>query len=97
LNVLAGGPKRLAFVGTNLAVPLTIERAERLFQALRSLPPRRLSMKVENEIWRLAALTPVEMPAGLIHLKSEFCWCDPMVEMDEDGRQITLHQHVMWN
>jgi hypothetical protein len=54
-------------------------------------------MKVENEIWHLAALTPVEMPAGLIHLKSEFCWCDPMVEMDENGRQIILHQHVMWN
>ena len=35
----------------------------------------------------LAPVAPVEMPIGLNHLDSEFCWCDPIVEMDDNGRE----------
>jgi hypothetical protein len=43
------------------------------------------------------ALLPVEMPVGLTHLDSDLCWCDPIVEVDENGRQVLLHRQVTWN
>jgi hypothetical protein len=43
------------------------------------------------------ALVPVEIPVGLTHLDSDLCWCDPIVEVDEDGEHILLHRQVTWN
>ena len=43
------------------------------------------------------ALVPVEMPVGLTHLDSDLCWCDPIVEVDEDGEHALLHRQVTWN
>jgi hypothetical protein len=43
------------------------------------------------------ALVPVEMPVGLTHLDSDLCWCDPIVEVDEDGEHVLLHRQVTWN
>jgi len=43
------------------------------------------------------ALVPVEMPVGLTHLDSDLCWCDPSVEVDDDGEHILLHRQVTWN
>jgi hypothetical protein len=43
------------------------------------------------------ALMPVEMPIGLTHLDSELCWCDPTVEVDENGEHVLLHRQVTWN
>jgi len=38
---------------------------------------------------------PVEMPVGLTHLESDFCWCDPIVEVDENGQEVVvLHGDV---
>ena len=34
------------------------------------------------------------MPVGLTHLDSELCWCDPIVEVDEDGEHTLLHRQV---
>jgi hypothetical protein len=33
----------------------------------------------------------------LIHVDSEFCWCDPMVELDENSDGIVIHREVTWN
>ena len=44
-----------------------------------------------------SALVPVEMPVGLTHLDSDLCWCDPIVEVDEAGVHVLLHQQVTWN
>lgn len=41
--------------------------------------------------------TPVEMPIGLNHIESDFCWCDPIVEADENGREVVVHRQVTWN
>jgi hypothetical protein len=30
----------------------------------------------ENHRWLYPAAVPVEMPVGLIHVDSDFCWCD---------------------
>ena len=43
------------------------------------------------------ALLPVEMPIGLTHLDSDLCWCDPIVEVDENGEHVLLHRQVIWN
>jgi hypothetical protein len=43
------------------------------------------------------ALVPVEMPVGLTHLDSHLCWCDPIVEANEDGEHVLLHRQVTWN
>ena len=43
------------------------------------------------------ALLPVEMPVGLTHLDSDLCWCDPIVEVDDDGEHVLLHRQVTWN
>jgi hypothetical protein len=50
-----------------------------------------------NPTWFYPALAPVEMPTGLSHLDSDFCWCDPIVEVDENGQEAVLHRQVTWN
>jgi hypothetical protein len=39
----------------------------------------------------------VGTPAGLSHIDSEFCWCEPMVELDDEGQLIVIHREVTWN
>ena len=51
--------------------------------------------EMDNLICR--ALLPVEIPVGLTHLDSDLCWCDPIVEVDEDGEHVLLHRQVTWN
>jgi len=50
---------------------------------------------MDNLICR--ALLPVEMPVGLTHLDSDLCWCDPIVEVDENGDHVLLHRQITWN
>jgi len=50
-----------------------------------------------NPALYLAAVAPCEMPIGLNHLDSEFCWCDPLVEMDDNDREVVIHRQVTWN
>ena len=40
-----------------------------------------------NPTWFSPALAPVEMTIGLSHLDLDFCWCDPIVEVDEERTQ----------
>lgn len=50
-----------------------------------------------NRIWFSPVIVPVEMPAGLNHLDSDVCWCDPVIELDENGHEVVLHRQVTWN
>lgn len=50
-----------------------------------------------NSSWFYPAAIPVQMPIGLKHLESDFCWCDPIIEMDENGEEAVLHRQVTWN
>ncbi|MGH7929713.1 MAG: hypothetical protein ACREQV_18175 [Candidatus Binatia bacterium] len=50
-----------------------------------------------NQTWLYPASVPVDMPVGLKHLDSDFCWCDPANEVDEDGNEDVLHRQVTWN
>jgi len=54
-------------------------------------------MKIENPTALLAALKPVDMPIGLVHFDSDFCWCDPTIEVDDYDRYIIVHRQVTWN
>jgi hypothetical protein len=50
-----------------------------------------------NRTWFYPTVVPVEMPIGLNHLDSESCWCDPIVEVDDKGREVVFHRQVTWN
>jgi hypothetical protein len=54
-------------------------------------------MMFVNRTWFTPAVVPVRMPIGLNHLDSDFCWCDPMVEIDDEGEEVVLHRQVTWN
>ena len=54
-------------------------------------------MITENRKKFFPAAVPVEMPVGLKHLDSDFCWCDPIIELDENGQEAVLHRQVTWN
>ena len=36
-------------------------------------------------------------PLQLAHINSELCWCDPILDFDEDGNQSLTHNEVTWN
>ena len=85
--------------GTSLPVDLTAARVPRCglskggggkhSPALSSQPERYRIWVCEDvgdtemETLNYPALLPVEIPVGLTHLDSDFCWCDPIVEVDE--------------
>jgi len=58
---------------------------------------RRNSMMFENQTWFYPTAAPAALPIGLNHLNSDFCWCDPVVEVDEYGKEVVLHKQVTWN
>jgi hypothetical protein len=33
----------------------------------------------------------------LAHIDSELCWCDPILNFDEDGNESLTHKEVTWN
>ena len=33
----------------------------------------------------------------LPHIDTDCCWCDPIVELTEDGEQLVIHKEVTWN
>jgi hypothetical protein len=39
----------------------------------------------------------VNNPVALKHGDSVYCWCDPIVEVDENGREVVVHKEVSWN
>ncbi len=34
---------------------------------------------------------------SLAHLDSELCWCEPIIEVDENGNDVVIHSEVTWN
>lgn len=54
-------------------------------------------MTYVNPAWFYPAVVPSELPIGLEHLDSGFCWCDPIIEVDDDGLETVVHRHVTWN
>ena len=33
----------------------------------------------------------------LKHVDSQFCWCEPVVDVDDDGDEVLVHRQVTWN
>ncbi len=33
----------------------------------------------------------------LVHMDSVFCWCDPLLEVDDTGQEVVIHREVTWN
>jgi hypothetical protein len=54
-------------------------------------------MMFVKHTWLYPDTAPVEMPVGLKHQDSDFCWCDPVVEVDDTGDETVIHRQVTWN
>jgi len=50
-----------------------------------------------NRTSSVHAIPAIEESAGLRHMDSDFCWCEPIVEMDENGEQMIVHREIVWN
>jgi hypothetical protein len=61
------------------------------------LEMRRAPLKLTDGIWIAPATLAVEMPIGLSHIDSDFCWCEPVVEVHENGEEVLVHRQVTWN
>jgi len=58
----------------------------------------RNSAMFENQTWFYpTAAAAALLPIGLNHLDSDFCWCDPVAEVDEDGHEVVIHCQVTWH
>ena len=79
-----GAPKTLA----GPAVDVAMRAQEKL---------RRSTLMFENLPWFSPAIAPAPLPLGLKHVDSDLCWCDPVVETNEDGAEVILHNQVTWN
>jgi hypothetical protein len=44
-----------------------------------------------------AAPSVPETPVRLKHTESQFCWCEPVTEWEDDGQEIVVHREVTWN
>ncbi len=38
-----------------------------------------------------------QTPVRLQHTDDESCWCEPLVESDDDGEETVIHREVIWN
>lgn len=50
-----------------------------------------------DSMWFYPTVVPVETLIGLEHLESDCCWCDPIIEVDENGEEVVLHMEVTWH
>jgi hypothetical protein len=50
-----------------------------------------------NQSWFFPAIAPAAMPVGLSHMDADFCWCDPIIVVDENGQEVVFHRQVVWN
>jgi len=80
-----------------------IQGGKRNFSLTLKVSPKKRMKREENvgdirkSRMAISAAVAVEMPIGLNHLDTDFCWCDPIVEIDDNGRKIVLHRQVTWN
>jgi len=54
-------------------------------------------MKFSEQLPIWNELSSIHVPNQLTHFDSDFCWCDPIVELDENGRPVVIHKEVTWN
>jgi hypothetical protein len=52
---------------------------------------------IANRTWNVPAAPATQQPAGLSHIDSDFCWCEPVVETDEGGEKVIVHREITWN
>ena len=36
-------------------------------------------------------------PSPLPHIDAVWCWCEPVIELKEEGDQFVIHKEVTWN
>ena len=50
-----------------------------------------------NQRCGMPNLIETESENRLAHVESQLCWCDPIIEIDEYGREVVVHKEVTWH
>lgn len=50
-----------------------------------------------NRTWTVPSAPAIHQSVELTHVDSNFCWCEPVVEVDERGQEVVVHRQVTWN
>jgi hypothetical protein len=58
---------------------------------------RRYAVKRVNQNWLAAREFALKHPVDLAHVDSQWCWCEPVEQLDETGEQVLIHREVTWN
>ena len=51
----------------------------------------------ENLGWFVPAERGGSKAVDLKHVDSQLCWCEPIVELDDNGDDVLVHSQVTWN
>ena len=51
----------------------------------------------ENLGWLVPTERNGSKSVELKHVDSQFCWCEPVIEFDDDGEDVLIHRQVTWN
>jgi hypothetical protein len=54
-------------------------------------------VKATDRLYTAPDMVPVEMPIGLKHMDCAWCWCEPVIEVDDEGDEVLIHRSVTWN
>ena len=52
---------------------------------------------LENLGWLVPTERNGVKAVELKHVDSQFCWCEPVVELDDEGDEVLMHRQVTWN
>jgi hypothetical protein len=52
---------------------------------------------ITNRTRDIREIPASQTPSGPRHIASDFCWCEPLVETDEDGVEVIVHREITWN
>jgi len=90
--------------GTFLRPPLfeQVPRKENFRESISGLASNRLTVRRSScDVRKSDMVLPCNSPGGdanrLNHLDSDFCWCDPLVKVDENRQEVVVHRQVTWS
>jgi hypothetical protein len=52
---------------------------------------------ITNRMRNAPEMPAQQTPIGPRHIDSDICWCEPIVDMDEDGEAVVMHREITWN
>jgi hypothetical protein len=61
------------------------------------VPVKEDAKMITNRMRNAPEMPAQQTPIGPRHIDSDVCWCEPIVDMDEDGEAVVVHREITWN